>query len=190
MKDLIDQYLGEETPKTKLRTAQANLTLAIRLNGEVMAGRIRYTLYQREMAVITGGTGLRLPAHPEGSKQDLIIGMNNLVLMAIGASALTADEVLEQVFGKQEKEVGRKGLRAVVHQVRNAFAHSPWRPRWKIFENRRHKYEVHLGAFGQFVFDATTLDSQQLKPEDFGGLEAWVNILQYCEQIVPDELCA
>jgi hypothetical protein len=188
MKGLIDQYLGEETPRAKLRTAQAILGLAFRLNVEVQHGRIQREIYEKNVTILTGGEGVRLPAYPEGTKHDLILGMHNLVLMAIGATALTADEVLEQVFGKQDKEVSRQGLRAVVNQVRNAFAHSPWRPKWLIKKHLRQKYEVHLGDLGRSVFDATTLDGQQLKPEDFGGLEAWVNILQYCEQIVPDEL--
>lgn len=185
-----NEAMGGESPKVKLKTAQAILTLAIRLNGEVLAGRIRYTLYQREMTIFTGAQGLRLPAYPKGNKQDLIIGMHNLVLMAIGATALTADEVLEQVFGRLDKEVSRQGLRAVVSQVRNAFAHSPWRPTWLIKEHLRQKYEVYLGDADYLVFDATRLDSKQLQPEDFGGLEAWVRILKYCEQIVPVESCA
>lgn len=187
MDSQINAILGDETPRKKLRTAQAILTLAFRLNVEVQNGRIQDDLYAREITIHTGGLGLRLPAYDECSTQDLIIGMHNLVLIAIGASALTADEVLEQVFGKQDKEFSRQGLRAVVNQVRNAFAHSPWRPKWLIKNHLRQKYEVHLGDLGRSVFDATTLDGQQLKPEDFGGLEAWISILKYCEQIVPDE---
>lgn len=185
----VDEYLGEETPKAKLRTAQAVLGLAFRLNVEVQHDRIPRELYDRDVTILTGGRGVRLPAYPEGTKHDLILGMHNLVLMAIGASALTADEVLEQVFGKQDKEVSRQGLRAVVNQVRNAFAHSPWRPKWLIKEHLRKKYEVYLGDVDGGAFDATTHHGKQLQPEDFGGLEAWVNILRYCEQIVPDEPC-
>lgn len=186
----VEEFLGEETPKAKLRTAQAVLGLAFRLNVEVQHDRISRELYDRDVTILTGGTGVRLPAYSEGTEHDLMLGMHNLVLIAIGATALTADEVLEQAFGKQDKEVSRQGLRAVVNQIRNAFAHTPWSPKWLIRPHLRQKYEVHLGDSGRFAFDATTLDGKQLKPEDFGGLEVWVNILQYCEQIVPDGPCA
>lgn len=38
-----------------------------------------------------------------------------------------------------------------------------------------------------FEFDATRLDGAGVKPEDVGGFEYWINVLQYCEGIVPDE---
>jgi hypothetical protein len=177
---------GIETPANKLATAQATFELAVRLNGEVASGRIDSSIYQRTVAVITGGPGLHLPAFPAGTNEDLRNGIFNIQLIALSASALTADETLEEVFGKasDDTNTARVGIRVMVNQLRNAFAHNPWRPRWVIFERYRSLYPIALDSSRSFTFDARTLDGRQVKPDDVGGLEFWVALLQHCERMV------
>jgi hypothetical protein len=62
---------GLETPANKIATAQATFKLAIRLNAEVIAGRITPEIFAREVMIDTGGPGLRLPSYPEGTADDL-----------------------------------------------------------------------------------------------------------------------
>jgi hypothetical protein len=178
--------LGIETAANKLATAQATLELAIRLNAEVRARRIDRSIYEREVSVVTGGPGLRLPPFPDGTQQDLDNGSFNLVLIALSASALTADEALDEVFGKASKDTdpSRSGLRVIVNQLRNAFAHNPWRPRWMVYQKYRNSYPIALDDGSTFVFDATKLDGDGVKAEHVGGLEFWVKLLQHCERMV------
>lgn len=177
---------GIETPANKIATAQAVLGLAFRLNSEVIAGRINAAIFEREVTVITGSSGLRLPAFPEGTSEDLELGAFDLVLIALSASALTVNEVLDQVFGKLEVEVdeNRKGIRVMVNQLRNAFAHNPWRPKWVVFPKYRGRYPITLDDGSQFTFDARTLDGDGVKPEQVGGFEFWIKLLQHCERLV------
>lgn len=137
---------GIETPANKIATAQAVLGLAFRLSSEIVAGRIDVTIFEREVTVITGRGGVRVPAYPGGTSEDLSLGAHNLVLVALSASALTVDEVLDQVFGKLAVEVdeNRKGIRVLVNQLRNAFAHNPWRPQWVVFPKYRGRYPIVL----------------------------------------------
>jgi len=178
---------GAETPRTRIATAQATLGLAIRLNSEVVAGRIRATIYQREVVIVTGGAGLLLPPDYRATKQDLQDGTQNLVVMALGASALTLDETLDDVFGKPDSDLEptRQGLRIMVNQLRNAFAHNPWRARWVIWPKFQKVHSVLLGGQAPFEFDATRLNGAGVKPEDVGGFEYWIKVLQYSESIVP-----
>jgi len=177
---------GNETPRNKLATAQATLKLALRLNAEVTAGRIDASIYQREVTVITGGPGLHLPPFLAGSNEDLKHGTFNLVLIALSASALTADETLKEVFGPASKDLdaSRIGIRIVVNQLRNAFAHNPWRPRWAVFPKYRRTYPITLDDGAMFTFDATNLEGDGVKPEHGGGLEFWMKLLQHCERLV------
>jgi len=180
---------GTESPRTKIATSRANLGLAIRLNSEVIAGRIQPTIYQREVLIVTGGPGLFLPKDFNATAKDLKNGAFNLVIMALGASALTVDETLDEVFGKSaaDLEPDRQGLRVLVNQMRNAFAHNLWRPRWQVWAKDQAVHLVNLGPDAQFKFDARALDGKCVKPEDVGGLETWVNILKHCENIVPSD---
>jgi hypothetical protein len=177
---------GIETPANKFATAQAMLGLAIRLNGEVLAGRIDVSIFQREVKIITGGTGLALPVFLAGTSEDLKLGMFNLVLIALSASALTADETLDEVFGElsDETDANRLSIRVLVNQLRNAFSHNPWRPKWLVFPKYRNTYPIVLDDGSKFTFDATHLDGDGVKPEQVGGLEFWVKLLQHCEKLV------
>ncbi len=74
---------GIETPANKIATAQATLGLAMRLNAEVEAGRIDKGIYFRDVTIVTGGPGVRLPAFPEATANDLKHGMFNVVLIAL-----------------------------------------------------------------------------------------------------------
>ena len=178
--------VGVETPANKIATAQATLELAIRLNAEVVARRIDRSIYDREVTVITGGPGLKLPSFPDGTQEDLDHGIFNIVLIALSASALTVDEALDEIYGAVSKDSSpdRVGVRAMVNQLRNAFAHNPWRPRWRVFQKYRAVYPIVLDDGSQFTFDATGLDGDGVKAEHVGGLEFWVKLLQHCERMV------
>ena len=119
--------LGVETPATKISTAQAILSLAFRLSAEVNSGRIGADIFAHAVNIVTGSSGLRLPASPELTIVDLKAGMENINVMALSASALTLDETLNEVFGKlsADSDQNRHALRVMVHQLRNAFAHNP-----------------------------------------------------------------
>lgn len=177
---------GAETPANKLATAQAVLELAFRLNGEVIAGRLDASIFQHEVSVVTGSAGVKVPPFPQGTNQDLQLGIFNLVLIALSASALTADETLDEVFGKPSTETDRNllGIRIMINQLRNAFAHNPWRPKWIVFKKYRNAYPIVLDDGNSFTFDATNLNGDGVKPEHVGGLEFWIKLLQHCERLV------
>jgi hypothetical protein len=133
--------------------------------------------------VASGGDGLRLFPFPEGTDQDLNHGIFNIVLIALSASALTVDETLDEVFGKAstDKDLTRIGIRVMVNQLRNAFAHNAWRPKWVISQKYRNSYPIELDDGSKFTFDATSLDGDGVKPEHVGGLEFWTKL---CERLV------
>ena len=177
---------GIETPANKIATAQAVLGLACRLNAEIVAGRISKEIFTRDVHIYTGSTGLVLPAFPEGTDEDLKLGAQNIVLIALSATALALDESLDEVFGKLSVDTDpkRTGMRIMVNQLRNAFAHNPWRPKWVLFKQYRRQYLIELDDGSQFNFDARSLDGDSVKPEQVGGLEFWIKLLQHCEKLV------
>ncbi len=178
---------GIETPANKLATALATFGLTIRLSNEVNLGRINASIYKHEVIVDTGDGELLLPVFHEGNIETLKCGIFNLVLIALSASALTADETLDEVFGKISEDVdpSRIGIRVMVNQLRNAFAHNPWRPKWVIRPQYRKKYFIVLYDGKSFTFDSTILDGQSIKPEQVGGLDFWLKLLQHCEKLMP-----
>lgn len=177
---------GIETPANKIATALATLGLAIRLNVEVEAGRITTEIFKRGVTVHTGGDGLILPPFHEETDQGLKDGIFNIVLIALGASALTVDETLDEVFGEASTNTDptRIGIRVMVNQLRNAFAHNPLRPKWVIYQKYRKTYPIELDDGSKFTFYAANLNGDGVKPEHVGGLEFWTKLLQHCERLV------
>jgi len=177
---------GIETPANKIATAQATLGLAFRLSGDVEAGRITAEIFKRGVTVHTGGDGLELSPSPEKTDQNLKDEIFNIVLNALSASALTVDETLDEVFGKAstDTDLTRIGIRVMVNQLRNAFAHNPWRPKWVIFQQYKKSYPIELDDGTKFTFDATRLDGDVVKPEHVGGLGFWTKLLEHCERLV------
>ena len=181
---------GTETPANKIATALAVLSLAFRLSSEVEAGRINAEIFSRNVTIYTGSTGIQVPAFPEGTGDELRLGISNIVLIALSASALTVDETLDEVFGKifADTDENRVGIRLMVNQLRNAFAHNPWRPKWVVYEKYRNSYPIILDDGSKFNFDASALNGIGVKPEQVGGLEFWVKLLQHCERMVSTHL--
>jgi hypothetical protein len=104
----------------------------------------------------------------------------------ISSQALTVDETLNEVFGKAstDTDLTRIGIRVMVNQLRNAFAHNPWRPKWVIFQQYKKSYPIELDDGSKFTFDPTSLNGDGVKPEHVGGLEFWTKLLQHCERLV------
>ncbi len=177
---------GIETPANKIATAQAVLGLAFRLRVLANGNSLTREIFLSDVPIHTGGQGLLLPAYPEGTDEDLISGLENILLIALSASALTVDEVLDEKYGLISKEIdmNRRGIRIMVNQLRNAFAHNPWRPKWLVFKQYRGLFPIQLSDGTRFEFDSRNLDGQMIKPEDVGGLEFWVALLQHCEKEV------
>ncbi len=182
----MNSPVGSETPQKKISTAEAGLGLALRINAEVLAGRIDKSIYQREIRIVTGSSGLVLPPYPAATQEDLIDGIYNFIQLALSASALTTDETLDEVFGELAKETdnNRSNIRVMAKQLRNAFAHNPWRPKWQIYPKYRAVFPITLDDGSQFSFDATSLDGDGVKPEHVGGIEFWIKLLQHCARDV------
>ena len=171
-------------PEIAISTARANLAFAIRVSSEVNAGRIRSTIFQRGVNIITDGIGVSLPPSPQLGKKAVEVASTNLIINALSATALVTDEALDLRFGKLSLDTERRGLRMMVHQFRNAFAHNPFRPTWRIKSHLLAAYTVNYGEAAPFVFDAAAVHDRQVRPIDVGGFEAWLKVLTYCEKIV------
>ena len=185
---MADSFI-KDSPAKKMETAQASFAFALRLFAEVEAGRITTDIYKQEARVETGGGEITVPPFDDVTEKDLQVAINNLLLTSLYSSAIVTDEVLFDVFGKNDPndpDQSRNGFRVIVRQLRNAFSHTPWYPRWLIRDiNERKAFPIKLDDGTTFTFDATSLHGSGLKLCQIGGMEFWVKLLAHCERIVP-----
>ena|ERR1700730_406761 len=149
-------------------------------------GRITSDIFKRSVPVRTDGNSVELSPSFEKTDQNLKDEIFNIVFNALSVSALVVDEVLIEAFSPLAKDTdpSRRGIRVMVHQLRNAFAHNPWRPKWMIErKDDRNIFPIELYDGSKFTFDTTSLDGD-VKPEHVGGLGFWMKLLQHCKRLV------
>lgn len=175
------------TPQSKIENAFAMFTLSVRFAEGCESGIIPLDFGWRTVRIDTGGPGLTI-APQKYSKEKLVDQSYNLMLGALGQTAIIVDEALDQKFGSKDpadtSELG--SARSIIYQIRNAFAHEPLSPTWRIkdkYRKYRRVYTVHIGS-ACVSFDGTALDGKNLKPADFGGFEGYIQMLKYCHEQV------
>jgi hypothetical protein len=124
------------------------------------------------------------------SQHDLETNAFNTKLLMVGAVTLTCDEALDDVFGKnnKDKETDVANVHAVIHQIRNCFAHNPLSPKWIINTKYRKKYEVVLSNKHRKTIDLTSLNGSPFKLGDVGGLNILAGMVMYAVDAMYKEL--
>jgi hypothetical protein len=172
------------TPQSKIENALAMFTLSVRFAEGCESGIIPLSFGWRTVHIDTGGPGLTI-APERYSKQKLVDQSYNLMLEALGHIAIIVDEALDQKYGsKDSSDTSELGsVRAIIYQIRNAFAHEPLSPTWRVKDRYRRVYAIHVGP-ACISFDGAALDGRNLRPVDFGGLEGYIQMLKYCHKQV------
>jgi hypothetical protein len=114
----------------------------------------------------------------------------NLVFLAFASTALATDNAMNIVFGaRNPDDTSDLGSgRAILYQIRCAFAHDLLVPIWNTKSKYRHTYRVTVNV--PRGLDATTarmieihppsLEGKPLSIADFGNLGGYLALLQYC----------
>lgn len=120
---------------------------------------------------------------------DLRVHATNAMTMMVGTTAIAVDSALDVCFGKANEESDSEisHIRAVIHQVRNCFAHQPLNPVWKIFPKHRRVYEVTLPNGNYRSIDLSNLDDESFKLEDIGGLNVLIGICMTAHRVAGEQ---
>jgi hypothetical protein len=110
----------------------------------------------------------------------------NMVIACLGMCVNIFDGALEETFQPSIKKFSTKdnsvddltAARAIINQMRNAFAHRPERPTWRV------KNPNFLRAFQvkqiNLTVDLQELNGQLIKPGQVGGYKAFFDLFKYC----------
>lgn len=110
----------------------------------------------------------------------------NTALACTGTCAIAFDEAMNIVFDKKGKsfpadDTDLTAARAIIVQIRNAFAHEPANPRWEV-RNLNSKYlskkfrvvELNLEV------DLKILNGKNFAIKHIGGWKGYLDLLLYC----------
>jgi hypothetical protein len=113
---------------------------------------------------------------------DLVRCVSNQVRGAVTFSSMLAHRVLRQTFGDPLRDGFDPNLAAAccaVHLLSNAMGRNMLDPVWDCPKGYGRRFEVSPISF---ALDASHLDGRPVFWEHFGGLEKYLELLEYCAQ--------
>ncbi len=169
-------------PGDEIRLVKENLAFAVSLWNGARAGRVP------PGALAGSGNDGPLTTHRAGAQPqtrhelatELTRGAANQMRGAFALSALQAQRSLEDAFSGepiQEEWPELRAARSAMLLIGRAVQHSILEPVWECPPAYRRVF--HIRRLG-FTLNASALEGRVLSWDDFGGLERYLNLLEYC----------
>ena len=174
---------GMVEPGLEIKMVLDNLALAMAVWAGTKKGLITRAHVPTGRAVVTSDDGnlLEMTNPLElNSEQDLIRGVGNQVRGAVAFSAMQTHSTLGRVFKRpplQESDPDLQAARCVIYLLNHALGQQMLAPVWQCQPAYRRRFEVNSISF---VLDATALDGKPVYWQDFGGLERFLQLLEFC----------
>jgi hypothetical protein len=170
-------------PTLEIKMVRENLALAVACWTAVKKGLITPAHLPTGRAVVTSEAGevveLFNPLELKGD-EDLVRCATNQVRGAFAFSVMQTHRSLESVHTTtplQEADPDCKAARCAIYLLNNALRQDMLAPEWACPLGYRHRFEVRPISF---VLDASDLDGRTVFWDDFGGLEKYLGLLEYC----------
>lgn len=169
-------------PGDEIRLVKRNLDFAVALWKGAVSGRVPAAPLLRPGSELPLFAQQAQATHPSESDlaAELTRGAANQMRAAFALSALQAQRSLESVFSGEpieEEWVELRAARSVMYLIGRAVQRSILMPVWECPPAYRRLF--HIRRFG-LTLNATGLEGRVLSWDDFGGLERYLALLEYC----------
>ena len=113
------------------------------------------------------------------SDDDLILALENNLVVAFGAAAITLNRSCEEAGYCRPNQIASEVDQCVclIYQIRNAFAHDISEPSWEI----RNEIFRRVYEFGDIRVDLSNVNGKKFEYNDIGGPEVLFWIKEYAE---------
>ena len=165
--------------EVQVRAVRDNLLLAVAFWSAARHGKIRAASIN--VGVPGDSVSAMLQDRLKVSRdEDLLRGSVNQIRGAFGFSIMQVNRTMEEVFGKfplQEADTDLRDARCIVYLLDRAMANDLLEPTWSCPPDYRRKFDVQAARFS---LDASVLEGRKLSWDDFGGLDKYLDLLEYC----------
>lgn len=161
-----------------LPTAFGQLAFAWKLYNYGLDGKIDLEALDADVTWEDQGMLFVVPKALAGPN-DLMIALENNLVIAFGAAAITLNRVREEIGLTLPDPIASETDQCIafIYQIRNAFAHDIAEPVWRIHSRYQRTYE-----FGRMKFDLSGRDGEPFRYEDLGGPDKFFAIKEYFSQ--------
>ena len=174
-------------PELEIQMVRENLALAISYWTAVRKGQITPAHLPAERDVVTTETGHVVevfnPLRIRG-QAELARCATNQVRGAFAFSAMQSHRTLESVCSGSplsETEPGLRSARASIYLLDRSFRLGMLTPVWSCPPEYRQRFAVNSISF---ALDASQIDGQPIGWSDFGGLDKYLSLLEYCASYI------
>ena len=177
-------------PGQEIRLVKENLAFAVALWKAVSSGRLSPESFRQQQRSDSPGFGGERDRPPNELSAELARGAGNQMRAAFALAALQARRSLAVAFPGEPIEEEFPELRtalSVMHLIALAVQRSVIQPVWECPTPYRRLF--HIKRLG-LRLNATGLGGRALSWDDFGGLEVYLELLEYCAasaDAVPEE---
>jgi hypothetical protein len=175
-------------PVVQIKLVRENLALAIALWAAAQRGVITAGfLPGRTDFINPTGQVISVSAPLEvRDNQELVRCVNNQMRGAFAFSAIQTHRALESVYSHpplQESDPDLQAARCTFYLLNQTLSHNLIAPVWVCPPDYRRCFEVRPISF---TFDASGLDGKRVFWDDFGGLNKYLDLLEYCSAQIAD----
>ena len=170
-------------PAQEIKMVWENLALAMALWAGTKKGLITTAQVPTGRAAVPTDDGKIIEVFNSlelKNNHDLARCINNQIRGAVTFSAMQTHGTLAQAFRCPPLSEGDPDLRAArcaLFLLYNTFGQGMLTPKWNCPPAYRQRFEV--GSIS-FVLDASSLDGKPVFWQDFGGLDKYLELLEYC----------
>ena len=179
----MEQVRTSETPVESVRNAIDLFLFSCHFHVSVNAG-----LVTPESFIFPFEIRTEVATHTINKKSYMPVQLrayaNNLLLAAESVLAIVVDDALLTFGPRNPDDTSDLGsARNISYMIRCAFAHNAFKPRWQCSPKYQRRYAIRAA---NVQFDGKMCNGKGLKPEDYGGLEGHMRLLDFCLQALKD----
>ena len=170
------------SPSEHISLLVENLTLGVALLEAVERGIMTARLVSSQSEFIASDLTVAKPMIPleVTDNADLIRRGNNQVRAAFACSIMETDRIMRSVCGDipdSNCSTELETTHCIISLIAEAFRDGLMTPTWRCPKDYQKLFAVDSA---NFVLDTSELDGKELCWNDFGGIQRYIDLLQYC----------
>jgi hypothetical protein len=179
----------EQVVQKELKIIKDDLLIALSMDEAITSGMIVPSMFSTQVTMrdVPGGKTVSVSRDGPILQEDLKNWARHVQLSLLSTWTLMVDQALEKKYGKhhlQDKDPDRRAVRCIIYQMRCAFAHSSFAPKWQVKLGYRRSFTLSNLPSGSITMNFAQLDGQPLKPSQHDGWYKVFELLQYAQRFL------
>jgi hypothetical protein len=186
--EAMEQVVQKDWHKL-LKTVEEDFLIAQSMAEAIDSGTIVHSMFSTRVTIgdVQGGGAVSASLDGPIPQEDLKCWARNIRLSLLSSWILMTNQAIEVKYDKhhlEDTDLDRQAVRCVIYQMRCAFAHGSYDPRWQVSPGYQKSFTLSNLPSGPITLDFAQLNGQQLKPSQQGGWLKVFELLKYAQRFL------